>query len=84
MLIKSPADGIWAGASGKADIGSNIPMRINHIGRIASITKMFTAVAIMKLVEERKLELDDKAKTWLPQDITDNIKKAFFHAFKKR
>ena len=35
--------------------------------RIASITKMFTAVLIYQLVEEKKLSLSDKLQTYYPQ-----------------
>ncbi|MFC1999368.1 serine hydrolase domain-containing protein, partial [Chloroflexota bacterium] len=34
--------------------------------RVASITKVFTATLIMKLVEENKLNLDDTVEQWLP------------------
>lgn len=35
--------------------------------RIASITKIFTAQAIMQLVEQRKISLDDKASLYVPE-----------------
>lgn len=34
--------------------------------RLASITKQFTAAAILALVEEGKLKLDDRLRRWLP------------------
>jgi len=34
--------------------------------RLASITKQFTAAAILLLVEDQKLSLDDRVKKWLP------------------
>ena len=34
--------------------------------RLASITKQFTAAAILALVDDGKLSLDDQAKRWLP------------------
>jgi CubicO group peptidase (beta-lactamase class C family) len=34
--------------------------------RLASVTKQFTAAAILLLREDRKLSLDDRARRWLP------------------
>jgi D-alanyl-D-alanine carboxypeptidase len=36
---------------------------------IASITKTFTATAVLKLAEEGKLSLEDPIDTWLPSDL---------------
>ena len=49
---------LYAKAFGKADI--NIPTQTDHVFRIASLSKPITAIAVMKLVEEGKLFLDDK------------------------
>ena len=43
------------------------PMKRDTIFRIASITKLITAVAAMILVEECKLRLDDPIDPWLPE-----------------
>ncbi|HWF46136.1 MAG TPA: serine hydrolase domain-containing protein, partial [Bryobacteraceae bacterium] len=43
------------------------PMKLDTIFRIASITKLVTAVAAMILVEECKLRLDDSIERWLPE-----------------
>lgn len=44
--------------------GSDTPMETGHVFREASITKTFTAVEILKLVEEGKLSLDDTISKW--------------------
>lgn len=49
---------LYAKAFGKADI--NIPTQTDHVFRIASLSKPITAIAVMKLVEEGKIALDDK------------------------
>lgn len=41
--------------------------KTNNTYRIASITKMFTAVMIYQLAEEKKLSLDDKLSLYFPQ-----------------
>jgi CubicO group peptidase (beta-lactamase class C family) len=43
------------------------PMRRNTIFRIASLTKLVTAVAAMILVEDCKIRLDDSIDPWLPE-----------------
>jgi len=43
------------------------PMKRNTIFRIASISKLVTAVAAMILVEECKIRLDDSIEPWLPE-----------------
>jgi D-alanyl-D-alanine carboxypeptidase len=47
-------------AFGLSDIDKKINMKKNAQFRVASMSKMFTAVSIMKLQEKGKLRLDDK------------------------
>lgn len=54
-------------AYGLANIELNVPATTDTLYQIASTTKTFTAAAIMELVEEGKLSLDDKAAKWLPE-----------------
>jgi carboxyl-terminal processing protease len=65
MAVATP-EGAWAGAAGKADLTTGRAMTANTQVRIASITKVFTAALIMKLMEEGKLRLDDTVEHWLP------------------
>jgi CubicO group peptidase (beta-lactamase class C family) len=44
---------------GFADLEHDVPMRSDSICRIASITKQFTAAAILCLVEQGRVKLDD-------------------------
>jgi len=46
-------------AYGMADIELGVPMRPEHVFRLGSITKQFTAVATLMLADEGKLSLDD-------------------------
>lgn len=50
---------IYSKGYGFADEEANVPMDVMHVFRIASVSKLITAVAIMKLQEEGKLQLDD-------------------------
>lgn len=51
---------VYKKAYGKADKEANVDMTPTHRFRVASVTKTFTGVAIMRLVQEGKLNLDDK------------------------
>ncbi len=51
---------------GYADIESRVEITPKTCFRIASISKTFTAVAIMQLVEQGKINLDDKVEKYLP------------------
>jgi CubicO group peptidase (beta-lactamase class C family) len=50
---------IYARGFGYADVENKTPVQPDALFRIASVSKTLTAVAIMKLVEEGKLDLDD-------------------------
>ncbi len=45
-------------ARGFADVAARTPLRVDTPFRIASVTKTFVAVAVLRLVEERRLSLD--------------------------
>lgn len=51
---------------GFADLSIRRKVEVTHQFRIASITKPFTATAILKLVELNKLSLDDNLYTFFP------------------
>ena len=57
---------IWKSAAGYADRAKNIPMSSNTITRIASITKLFTAIAVMQLVEQDLVNIDDPIQKYVP------------------
>jgi methyl acetate hydrolase len=69
-------DGVlYQGAAGKLNVAQDIAMPPNAIFAIASMTKPVTSVAIMMLLEEGKLKLDDPVSKYLagfdnPQVIT--------------
>jgi N-acyl-D-amino-acid deacylase len=52
---------VLAHGYGLADRDNNVPVKPDSLFRIASLSKPFTAVAILKLVEQGKLTLDTKA-----------------------
>jgi CubicO group peptidase (beta-lactamase class C family) len=58
---------IYQGAFGVADVSSGRPLAADSMFRIASMTKPITSFALMQLVEEGKLTLDDPASKYLPE-----------------
>lgn len=63
---------VYAQGFGFADQEKNIRVQPYHLFRMASVSKLFTAVGIMKLVEDGKLSLQDKVfgKTGILNDPT--------------
>jgi CubicO group peptidase (beta-lactamase class C family) len=53
-------------AYGKADVEGNAPMTVGTVIPIGSVTKQFTAAAILQLRDQGKLSLDDDVTKWLP------------------
>lgn len=51
---------------GRADVEWDVPMPLDAMFEIGSVTKQFTAVAVLRLRDEGKLDLDDELTTWLP------------------
>ena len=56
-----------AGASGVRDIASKAPVDADTVFRIASMTKSFTAMSILKLRDQGKLSLEDLAEKYVPE-----------------
>ncbi len=65
-----PGQGYWKGVSGESYAG--VPITTDMRFHIASNTKTFTAVLLLKLVENGMVDLDDHVSKWLP-DYNDNI-----------
>jgi D-alanyl-D-alanine carboxypeptidase len=55
-----PGKGEWLSVRGEADIKTGKKPKLSDHVRIGSISKTFTAVVILQLVDEGKLALDDK------------------------
>src|SRR5438067_13141217 len=52
---------VYQGAFGVADVGSGRALTMDALFRIASMTKPVTSLALLQLVEQGKLSLDDSA-----------------------
>ncbi|WP_433722021.1 serine hydrolase domain-containing protein [Nocardia sp. CA-129566] len=60
-------DQIWCGAAGVADVATGRPVTAEMRHRVGSITKTFTAAAVLQLVDDGEIELDTPIGHYLPQ-----------------
>jgi D-alanyl-D-alanine carboxypeptidase len=58
--------GTWQGSAGMADVAQHVAMTANVPSRVGSVSKLWTAVVVMKLAEQGKLKLNDTVERWLP------------------
>jgi len=56
----------WVKAAGVQDTETRAPVTPDSVFRIASMTKSFTAMAVLKLRDEGKLSLDDPVSRYVP------------------
>ena len=66
VLIARHGAIVWQGAFGRADRERGIANTVNTRFRIGSMNKMFTAVAILQLVQAGRIRLDAPLGTYLP------------------
>src|ERR1700689_2049775 len=67
MGIVRGADLLWSGGFGYADLATSRAMDADAIFGVASITKTFTATAIMQLRDKERLSLDDPVTRYIPE-----------------
>ena len=60
-------DRVEVEAAGSADVDGTSPMARDSIFRVASITKPIIAAAVMMLVEDGRIALEDPVGPWLPE-----------------
>jgi CubicO group peptidase (beta-lactamase class C family) len=58
---------VYVGVEGLRDVASRAPVQRDTVFRIASMTKSFTAMAILQLRDAGKLSLDDPVEKYLPE-----------------
>ena len=66
-MVARHGDIAHIGVTGHADIARGTPMTADTIFRIYSMTKPVTSVALMMLVEEGKIALDDPVHRYIPE-----------------
>jgi len=58
---------IWAEGFGFADKANKVPATQETVYKVGSISKLFTAMATMRLMEQGKIDIDKPLQTYLPE-----------------
>ena len=66
FLVAKNGKPIYEKAIGKANLELNVDMATNQVFQIASMTKQFTAVAVLMLEEQGKLSVNDAVSKYIP------------------
>ncbi|MDI9258176.1 serine hydrolase domain-containing protein [Flavobacterium sedimenticola] len=78
VLIAEKGKITYEKAFGLAQIELNVPMKTDMVFEIGSITKQFTAVALLQLVEQHKIQLNDPIIKYFP-DFPNHCKDITIH-----
>jgi len=66
FLVSKNGKPIYKKAFGHANLELDVPMQTDNVFEIGSMTKQFTAVGILMLMEEGKLKLEDDITRFIP------------------
>jgi Beta-lactamase/Domain of unknown function (DUF3471) len=66
VIVMRDGETVYRNGFGMANLELGVPIQPDMVFRIASVTKQFTAVAILLLMEQGKLALDDPITRFLP------------------
>ena len=73
VLVKTPNGVEWRGKSGVKRVEDSIAIEVNQSFRIASITKIFTSIIILQMLDEGKLKLSDTISKYLSPAVNGII-----------
>ena len=79
VLVSHNGQVIYKKAFGMANLELGVPMQVDNVFWIASIGKEFTAVAILQLMEQGKLNLQDEITKFIPDYPTQGNKITIEH-----
>ena len=66
VAVRKDGQVVFAKGYGLADLERKIPCTTHTNFRLASLTKQFTALSILMLIEQGKLSLDDRLSGFFP------------------
>ncbi len=67
IAVVHDQDVVWSRGYGWSDLGSRTPASVATLYRIGSVSKLFTATAVLQLRDQGKLALDDPVAKYLPE-----------------
>ncbi|MDR7136102.1 CubicO group peptidase (beta-lactamase class C family) [Lysobacter niastensis] len=71
--ILEDGDVLWTEGFGYADVEHRVPATPDTLYQIASVTKTFTAILTLRLVEQGKLDLDAPVSRYVPEIKDDRV-----------
>jgi CubicO group peptidase (beta-lactamase class C family) len=66
LVVTRGEEVVYTGAFGVRSLDSGEPMRVDFLFHMASVSKPFVATAVMQLVEQGRIDLDEPVVTYLP------------------
>lgn len=72
LYVETP-DKVWQVVAGKADVASGVDAKIEDRVEIGSVSKVFLAVTILRLVEQGTLSLEDPLTQWFELSELDAL-----------
>lgn len=78
-LVAIKGQVVYRKAFGLANLELNVPMQPDMVFRVGSITKQFTAISILQLMEQGKLSLQDDITKFIPDYPTHGYKITIEH-----
>jgi len=78
-IVVKDGEVLFQGARGMADLELGVPLTADHVFRLGSITKQFTAAAIMLLEQRGKLTVGDPITKYLPDYPTNGYEITIEH-----
>ena len=73
-VILKDGDVLWTQGFGYADVERRVPATPDTLYHIASLTKTFTAILVLQLVEQGKLDLDAPVSRYVPEITDDRVR----------
>jgi len=73
VLVGIHGTAVYKNSFGYSDLKTKVPLNIKSVFQIASVSKQFTAVAVMMLHEQGKLEYTDTIQKFIPNFPYKNI-----------
>jgi CubicO group peptidase (beta-lactamase class C family) len=73
LAVELSGETIFSGAAGVASLENQTPVQVTDRFRIYSITKTFTAIVVLQLIDEGVLTLDDTVAQWLDDPAVGRI-----------
>ena len=76
ISVYTEATGLWSYAAGYANLEKKVPLEEEHVHYLQSVSKTYMAVAVLKLHEQNKIDLDATIDNYLDAPFLESIKGA--------